>query len=155
MFTELTNAKTLTDLKKAYKKLALQFHPDNKDSGNHDTFIALQKEYEQLFEKLKHVSTDENEKKESVKTYKDIINQIIQYNVTIEIVGSWIWVSGSTYPIKEDLKKLGFKWSKNKKAWYFTSQPYKKRSKKQTTMNDIKQFYGYETVKKQASLTYK
>ena len=155
MFTELTNAKTLTDLKKAYKKLALKYHPDNKETGNNDTFIALQKEYEPLFEKLKSQSEHESERTENAKTYKDIINQIIKFNVTIEIVGSWIWVSGSTYPIKEDLKKLGFKWSKNKKAWYFTSQPYKKRSKKQTTMNDIKQFYGYETVKKQASLTYK
>lgn len=153
-FKDLHNATNISELKKAYKKYALQFHPDNKDTGNHDKFIALQNEYEQLFERLKHASTDENEKKENVKTYKDIINEIIKFNVNIEIIGSWIWVSGSTYAIKEDLKKLGFKWSKNKKSWYFTTMPYKKKSKKQTTLNDIRNIYGSQTIKKQAVLTH-
>lgn len=150
-FTNLYEARTLEELKKAYKKYALQFHPD-KEAGNHNLFIALQNEYEQLFNKLKQTG-NESEKNENSKTYKDIINALLKFNINIEIIGSWIWVSGNTHQIKEDLKKLGFKWSKNKKAWYFTSQPYKKKTKKQTSMNDIKEFYGCETVKKQVALT--
>ena len=151
MFTNLYKAETLEELKKAYKKYALIHHPD-RETGNHETFIILQNEYHELFKKLQAKSTNENDKKENSKTYTDIINAIIKHNVTIEIVGNWIWVTGNTYHIKDELKKLGFKWAKNKKAWYFTALPYKKKSKKTMSMNDIKSIYGCETVKKQVAL---
>ena len=38
--------------------------------------------------------------------------------LNIEILGSWIWVTGNTKPNRETLKRLGFFWSKNKEAWY-------------------------------------
>ena len=35
-------------------------------------------------------------------------------NITIELIGSWIWVSGDTREIKEKLKEIGFKWASKK-----------------------------------------
>ena len=37
---------------------------------------------------------------------------------------------------------LGFKWSHNKAAWYFHREPYRKRSKKSMTLDDIRRMYG-------------
>jgi flavorubredoxin len=45
-------------------------------------------------------------------------NEAIKNEVKMEQVGTWLWLSGATKPIKEELKTLGFKWSKNKSAWY-------------------------------------
>lgn len=45
-------------------------------------------------------------------------NEAIKHEVKTEQVGTWLWISGNTKPIKEDLKQIGFKWSKNKSAWY-------------------------------------
>jgi len=60
-----------------------------------------------------------------------IINLILHFeNITIELVGSWVYVSGNTKKIKEKLKEMGFKWeSKN---------PTPKR------MEEIKSKYGSE-----------
>ena len=45
-----------------------------------------------------------------------IISQILHFeNITIELVGSWIWLSGNTKEIKDKLKELGFKWASKKK----------------------------------------
>lgn len=37
----------------------------------------------------------------------------------VEVLGLWIWVSGDTKPVKEELKELGLKWAHHKKMWYF------------------------------------
>ena len=34
--------------------------------------------------------------------------------------GCCIWVEGETKPYKEELKELGFRWGKARKAWYYT-----------------------------------
>jgi len=41
------------------------------------------------------------------------------------IEGSWIWVNGNTYPVKEKLKENGFIWSNKRKAWYKRSDESK------------------------------
>ena len=47
-------------------------------------------------------------------------------NIKILKVGRWLWVTGNTYPIKEQLKELGFFYSKNKKSWFFNGEESKK-----------------------------
>ena len=37
-----------------------------------------------------------NQDKEDYFKFPDIINQIIHFDITIEICGSWIWLSGDT-----------------------------------------------------------
>ena len=50
--------------------------------------------------------------------FKDIINELIKYNeLTIEIIGSWLWISGNTYPLRDMIKNLGLLWSKGRKSF--------------------------------------
>lgn len=42
--------------------------------------------------------------------------------ITIEICGSWVWVSGDTYPVKDIIKAAGCFFSSKKKMWYWREE---------------------------------
>ena len=147
------NPATLEELKKQYKALAFKYHPDR--GGNVAYMQSINNEYDLLFERLKNVHanaegetyTREDSTNESSEQFKTIINAIIHFqNVTIEICGSWVWISGDTYPHRDALKALGFKWSCKKSAWYYHEEPYRKKSRKSLTLDEIRSMYGTETV---------
>ena len=76
-----------------------------------------------------------------------IISQILHFeNITIELVGSWIWLSGDTKEIKDKLKELGFKWASKKKMWYYGEMKGKSHGEK--SLDEIKDKYGSKTFKK-------
>ena len=109
----------------------------------------MQNEYEVKFATLKkHEEVKSNKiNDENVKEYIDIIDKIINLNVDIEICGTWIWISGNTYNVKNELKAADFKWARNKKMWYWHNGEYKKKSKKKYSINDIRNKYGSEKIK--------
>lgn len=134
-FQSVTN---LEELKKQYKKLALKHHPDR--GGNEKDFIALKKEYDRLFEEL-------NKTEETNNTYKNIIDQLIIFDIDLEIIGTWVWASGNTFQIKDRLKELGFKWAAKKKAWYFYEGEYKRIHKKDFSMDEIRNMHETKKIK--------
>ena len=148
------NISNLNELRSEYKKLIKEYHPDN--GGSVEITQEINNEYEILFNQLKNKSeTDTNNQTsqasdnfnyESDSILRDIINKIINYNIDIEIIGSWLWVTGDTYSIKDELKSLKFQWSGKRKAWYFHSEPYKKRTKKILSLDEIRNYYGSEKV---------
>ena len=146
-----TNCETIEDVKKTYKRLACKLHPDN--GGSAEEFTQMSKEYEKAFERLKNTFRNvegekyQKENTETASQFKDIIDKIIHFeNVKIEIIGTWIWVSGDTRPYKDILKALHFNWCKNKTAWSFHSEPWKKRTNTKTTLDDIRNLYGSEEI---------
>ena len=131
------NPETLEDLKKQYKKLAFQNHPDR--GGKTSDMQEINAEYEALFSRLKDTHknaegefyTARTATTETATEFMDIIEKLIHMEgIEIEVCGSWVWVTGDTRPHKEELKALSFRWSSNKSAWYFHRDGYKKRSKK-------------------------
>lgn len=147
-----TNCKTLEELRKTYKNLVKINHPDN--GGNPETFKAITAEYEIALQNLKNADTTENAWKYDTKRdtdIRDILNKVVNLpdDVLVEIIGVWVWVSGNTYSCKENLKKWGFKWSTNKKAWsWHSGGRYFKKSKSKLSMNDLRGMYGSETIEK-------
>jgi hypothetical protein len=130
----------LNEAKKIYKTLAKQLHPDV--GGSEEAFKMLNAVYTNIIEHKIYFSNDTKFDLEIEK----IISQILHYeNITIEVIGSWIWLSGDTKAIKDKLKDLNFKWAFKKKKWYYGEM--KGRNLKPKSMSDIKAKYGCETLK--------
>ena len=147
------NPKTLEELKKEYKKLAMKHHPDC--GGSTVAMQEINAEYDRLFEILKNKrATAEGktyetteEVKETPEEFKNIISELIKLQgIEIEICGSWVWVTGNTYNSREQLKKLKFRFSRKKAAWYFHTEDYRKKSKKNFTLDEIREMFGSEKI---------
>lgn len=140
-----TNCKTLAVLKTEYRNLCKKYHPDN-PNGDAEIMKVINAEFDRLFPILKAKEKKANstnntefdwedsftsEKKktkveETPEMFREIIYKLfsISDDIIIEICGSWLWLTGSTYQVKEQLKAIGCRWSKSKKKWYFTYEPY-------------------------------
>ena len=156
-FTYIKNVSTLEELKKMYKKLALEMHPDC--GGNEEEMKVLNNEYDELFKKLKNThrnfegETYTKETTETPEEFKEIIEKLFKLKmeqVEIEIIGSFIWLTGNTKPYKDELKAMSFRYSAKKVAWYKAPEDYKKRNRKNYEMNKIRDMYRSQTVKKSA-----
>ena len=137
---EFRGVEGINEAKRIYKQLAKVLHPDV--GGDEESFKLLNAFYNELIEHKIYFS---NDIKIDIELEK-VISLILHFeNITIELVGSWIWVSGDTKEHKEKLKELGFKWDSKKKMWHFGE--LKRRNHKEQSIEDIKAKYGSETLK--------
>ena len=143
------NPQTLEDLKQQYRELAFRYHPDK--GGTDEAMKAINNEYDELFEVLKDVHrtqagetfTSKNPSNETADQFKDLINELMRMDeITIEIIGCFAWVTGNTKPYREKLKELKFQWHSTKKAWYLKPEDYKRRSRKEYDLDEIRNMYG-------------
>ena len=65
--------------------------------------------------------------------------------ITVELCGAWLWVTGDTYPHREEFKLAGFKFSRQKAAWYFAGVPC--ASKQSHSFGYIRKKYGRRLIK--------
>lgn len=151
------NVKTLDELRTMYRKLAMQHHPDR--GGSTQDMQEINAEYELLSARLINSNPNFSEgRKRYEHSVSDFIRQklnevIFLENVLIEVIGSWIWISGDTRPIREELKDKGFKFSHNKAAWYWYYGEYRKFSKQVFSMDDIRSMWGSEEIENQKMKT--
>jgi len=143
------NPQTLEELKRQYRALAQKHHPDN--GGSTETMKAINSEYGDLFPKLKDIHqtkggttyTAKQESTETAEQFIDLINELMRMdNIIIEVIGCFIWVTGDTRPHKEQLKALRFKWHSKKYAWYLAPENYRRRSRKDYELDEIRSIYG-------------
>lgn len=155
------NINTLEELRKQYKELLKLHHPDN--GGNVSEMQEINTEYDRLFKILKdqHENNCSSDNASAGNNYsnmkydftedeklREMLNKIIHFDgIDIELVGAWIWVSGSTYTHKKELKDLGFKWASQKKMWYWHSEIFRKKSRKTLSMDDIRIYYGSTDIR--------
>ena len=152
---------TLEELRRQYRDLLKKYHPDNKD-GSTEATQEINAEYDRLFRVLKdrHESKSTDSKESNAKTdfnnmkydfsedakLREMLNKIIGFDgITIEIIGNWIWCFDS-YGYRTELKELGFRYARNKKAWYYHTEAFRKKSHKSLSMDDIRIYYGSTEV---------
>jgi curved DNA-binding protein CbpA len=149
-YTYFTPApQTLEELKSQYRKLAFAHHPDR--GGNSESMKQINNEYDALFPHLKDVHqtkdgttyTARQASSETPDQFKNLIAKLMTLDdITIEIIGCFVWVSGETKPHRDQLKALRFQWHSKKSAWYLAPEDYRKRSRKDYDMDAIRAMYG-------------
>ena len=111
------NCTSIEDVKQLYKKLAMLYHPDK--GGDTLTMQQINAEYQQIL-KDKSFSFDNEEQEKDFIIYPEVISKLIVLDqVLIELIGSWIWVSGNTYKHRETLKNAGLFFAPKKVMWYY------------------------------------
>lgn len=149
-FFEVKPDTTLEELKRQYYKLAKIYHPDT--GGTEENFKALNNEYEKIEKAIlsggTYTTQEQKNESEISEIYREIIDSIITIpGIIIEIIGTWIWISGITFPVKEQLKESGFKFHHIKKMWFWHAGDYHKRGNKEMDINEIRVKYGSETIR--------
>ena len=139
------------DLKKDYLKFVKKLHPDN--GGNEEDFKTLQNEY---IDALKNVGNKHYNKNNEIyntdidfndDNFLNIINNLIVIDdLNIEIIGSWIWITGDTKKHKGKIKALGCRFSKNKYCWYYHTGNYYKGNNEHYTIEDLRVKFGSKKV---------
>jgi curved DNA-binding protein CbpA len=140
---------TLEELKAMYRKLAMLHHPDR--GGNPEAMKAVNNEYDALFPLLKDIHktkdgetyTAKQSSAETAASFKTLIDELMRMDgIIIEIIGCFVWVTGDTKPNKDRLKALGFHWHSKKTAWYLKPEDYRKKSRRDYDLDEIRQIYG-------------
>lgn len=145
------NCKTLEDLKKEYRRLAMLHHPDV--GGTVEEMQAINAEYDALHEVLKQAHNQQadeyHQTTETPEEYREIIETLLRMDgLEVELCGSWLWIGGETRKHKEELKGAGCRWSSNKKLWYWRHAEEGHRwHKGNKTMNQIRSKYGSQTFR--------
>ena len=152
----------LSELRKQYKELLKKYHPDN--GGNVVDMQEINAEYDNLFKILKdkHDSKATDSDKTSFdnmqydfaedEKLREMLEKIIGFSsITLEVIGNWLWAFDS-YNYRKELKELGFRYAKNKKAWYWHSESFRKKSRKSLSMDDIRSYYGSTEIRAQMAL---
>lgn len=148
------HCESLDEAKKEYKRLALKLHPDR--GGDTAAFQEMQNQ----FENFRPASGKQKYKTEfddwAPRDFMNIIEALMKIpGLTFDVVGSWIWITGDTRPVKDQIKEIDtgetYKrgWSKTKTKWYFSPKGYRKRSKKDLSYDQITAFYGSQSFKGQ------
>ncbi len=139
MFKNINN---LEDLKKEYRRLAKELHPDH--GGSTQAFQEMLNQYDEALKRLLNSSTDDEI--DNLEDLKETLKELLEIqDIIIELVGSWVWVSGETKVHKELLKSLHFRWSAKRLRWYLAPEGSKRRASK-GSFQDICNRYGCEKL---------
>ena len=119
--------------------------------GTNEAMKEVNAEYDQLFRILKDVHqtregetyTSRQESSETPDQFKNLIEVLMKMDgIVIEIIGCFVWLTGNTKPYREYLKALNFQWHSKKLAWYLKPEDYKRQSRREYDLDEIREMYG-------------
>lgn len=144
-------------VKKMFRDLAMKHHPDH--GGNTRVMQEILEAYESILKsfsgsKFHNQNNTEYQYNFSKKDmiFADKIQEILNLklaNIIIEVVGSWLWVSGTSKEQKDLFNRngIGLQWSKKQKKWFYNGLLFKgKRKASGLSYDEIKSKYGSQTV---------
>jgi len=147
--------KTLEDLRKEYRRLAILNHPDK--GGDTATMQEINNLYDRLSKILIHRNPDFTQTRKDFEyqvseELKEKLSGIVALQgIEIELIGSWIWVTGNTFPVRETLKNQKFMFSRPKMAWYWHAGEYRKKNGKIQNMDEMRNMWGSTTIENESS----
>lgn len=143
----LSGELTEKDVVKAYKKLALKYHPDRNPLGA-ELMKAVNAAREVLMANIDKInqfqSVDENDRYNYGEELENILTALSGLSgVMYEVIGNWVWISGETRSHKETLKGMGCKWAAKKLQWFYRPEEHKCiGNRREHSIEEIREMYG-------------
>lgn len=138
----ITGEYTAESIKLSYRKLCSEYHPDRNPLGLH-----MMQLINAAYEILKDTSGSAEEEAESFsENILNALRAVAELGLTIELCGTWVWVSGDTKPHREIFKANKFKWAPKKGMWYFHSGERRSFSRGKYSIDDIRSMHGSKSV---------
>jgi len=143
----LSGELTDKDIKSAYKKLALKYHPDRNPLGA-ELMKAVNAAFEFLMANIDNINQFQSDDENASYNYGEELENILAAlyglsGVVFEVIGNWVWISGDTRDHKDILKEMGCKWAAKKKQWFYRPEEHKSRwNRKEHSMDEIREMYG-------------
>lgn len=141
-----SGCKTPSEVEQRYEELLQVFKSGNGESK--EIIAAINDQYSELVAALKKASQVEaNKEKATVsEKIKELQNSVDTKGLHLEVCGTWLWVTGQTYPIRNTLKNLGFRYSSNKLSYYYRQEDYRSSTQKPIPMDLIREKFGTSEV---------
>jgi hypothetical protein len=118
-------------------------------NGQDEMLKSIKAEYSTLMSVLTEPKPVEAVKDETASlsdVIKNLQEKVNPEGLRLEIVGKWLWLSGAPLAVKEALKELGFRYSPDKKSWYWRSEDDRSTNEKPIPLEMIKEKYGVNVV---------
>jgi len=144
---------TTVEIAKAeYRRLAMQNHPDK--GGSTATMQDINSQYHAILQKLDGQTSFDNDNREHTYKYSRAVEQSIIDKIAelvgagiastceIFLIGTWVWITGNTKPVKELLKQAGCKWHSKRLCWYWQNDGYKHRYNGKSDLGALAAKYG-------------
>lgn len=147
---------TLNELKAAYRRLALQHHPDR--GGDLEAMKAINAEHDALFDELKRrhnaAAGTQHQTTETAAEFREIVEKLLALDgLEVELCGAWLWIGGNTRAHKEALKAMGCCWCSKKKLWsWHHTEDGRTYRKGGSTMDQIRAKYGSTTFDRRGEM---
>ena len=145
-FSECT---TIAAAKKLYHKLMMENHPDK--GGDTETAKAINGAFEDFCKRFMNDAFTAYEKESGyassadVDTFAEVLKNVVQFNCRVEVIGFWIYCFES-FEVKDELKAMGFFFSKKHRAWIFNGQA-KRSIRTKLTTDDVRSLHGAEIIR--------
>jgi hypothetical protein len=140
----LKNGVSFEEIKNAYRKASMTYHPDRNPAGL-EMMKLVNAAWNALSDYVADSVIDNDDDINLGEELNAALNAVIGLGLTIEICGSWIWVSGDTKPHREVLKTAGYRWAPKKLMWSFCGGE-RTSSRGKFSMDDIRSKHGSQTV---------
>lgn len=146
------NPMTIAGLKVSFREQALKYHPDRNPHGL-EMMQIINAANVLLQEQAAYwaFGSEKRERKFNKPSITEEMDKILDAlrkfkDIAIEIIGTWIWVSGTTEPYEDTLKHMGFWYSPKRDAYYWKPTDWKPINKKSKdyTMEDLRQTFRTE-----------
>jgi hypothetical protein len=143
---------TVEEVKSLYRTLAKQHHPDR--GGDTQTMQDINAAYHAALSRMDGQKHNDGEREytyqynqQREQAAMDKIAELLRIRGTFDVylIGTWVWVTGDTKPIKDELKKAGCQWHSKRSCWYWRASEYKHKGKmSKYGLGAIAARYGYE-----------
>ena len=159
-FTDRFQGLELNEIRIMYYRLALEHHPDR--GGSTANMQNLNAAYEKALRKLdgtklngEYTYNYNAEWEEKLMVQINLVLRKIISNtndISVMMVGTWLWVNGETKKIKDTLKSMRFKWHSKRQMWYWHVPSQRKYRYSRKSFADICAQYGLRELKKNKEL---